>query len=190
MAKKLTKADLEQRTKERRTKLIARCRYYKDDFENPWEYCYNPTLVWRKDMWELEKEWVEALSRSYRCDMAKHDFLDSQHLTEFIRASKAPVSLMNHILQWAKNNADKEKRKFKASDAVQLYEKYIMLTPLAGDFRKYYAYYFGEEYEPQDYPYSPKEDKHAYIGWHQERLLNNIGLKIKTSWAFAKAPPV
>lgn len=183
--KKLTKVELEQRTKKRRTKLIARCRYYKDDFENPWEYCYNPTLVWRKDMWELEKEWVEALSKTYRCDMTKHDLLDSFHLTDFIRANKIPASLMNHILTWAKNNADKERNKFIASDAVLLYEKYIMLTPLANDFRKYYAYYFGEEYEPQNHPYN-KEEKYAYIGWHQERLLNDSGLKIKTSWAFAK----
>ena len=147
-------------------------------------YCYNPTLVWRKDMWDLEKEWVENLAKNYSCELTKHDMLDSLHLTEFIEANNVSVSLINHIIKWAIKKRPEKDIPYKASEAVLIFEKYIRLTPLARDYRMYFAYYMGDDTEPEDCDF---EEGHGYIrmGYSQEKLMRDGRYDMFSSWHYA-----
>lgn len=157
----------QKRELERRPKLIEKCRYYKGEEENPWEYCYSPVLDYRKKMWTLEKEWADAMVASYNCPQSSKQLVKDFVLSKFFKSKDVALSLMNLILAREKEKTDLNKEYFGPAEAIKAYEKYEKMKPLGRDHRMYFAFYLGEEECP--YGYS-EEDEHKRMGWSQELL--------------------
>jgi len=164
------KERMEQREKERRPILIEKCRYYKGEDTNPWELCYSPVLVYRKNLWDIEKEWVDAMVESYNCPQSSKELIKSFALIEFFKTKDIALSLLNLIVTKEKEKADADKVYFGPAESIKVYEKYAKLAPLDRDYKKYYAFYLGEE----EFPYHYDDvDEYWRMGWYQERLVLN-----------------
>lgn len=158
---------IQRREKERRPMLLGKCCYYKGERTNPWEFCYSPVLDWRRRMWEIEREWVNAMMDSYNCPQSSKQLIKDLALVEFFRSKGISLSLLNLVLLSEKDILDENKERFGAIEAIKIYEKYRKLTPLGRDHRMYFAFYLGEEDFPCGYD---DDDEYKRMGWTQERL--------------------
>ena len=155
----------QKRDKERRPALISKCYYYNGEDENPWEYCFSPVLEWRKDIWNIEKEWVEAMVCSYHCPQSNKDLIRQLVLEEFFRSKEVAISLLNLILLKEKEKIQSNNGVLGPIEAIQVCEKYKKLAPLGRDHRMYFAFYLGGNDMPSDY-----SEEYQRMGWSQEKL--------------------
>lgn len=155
----------QKRDQERRPGLIEKCRYYKGEELNPWEYCYSPVLDYRKNIWRIEKEWADAMVASYKCPQSSKKLIKDFALEEFFKSKGMPLSLVNYIVSKEKQIAEENKEYFGPAEAIKVIEKYEKMTPLGRDYRMYFAFYLGEE----DCPYGYDEE-YKRMGWSQEFL--------------------
>lgn len=121
----------EKRAVKRRPGLIAKCRYYHGEENNPWDTkeAEGDTL-WRKWYWNLEKQWVDELSMSFNSPYAKHDLLKVLKLEDFFKNEDVPLSLINHILGWHNHIAENSNNELNHDSAIGCYkEHYLKLAP-------------------------------------------------------------
>lgn len=156
----------QKREQERRPGLIDKCKYYKGEEENPWEYCYSPVLDYRKNIWEVEKEWADAMVVSYNCPQSNKQLIKDFVLEEFFKAKGMALSLVNMIVFKQKEKAEANKEYFGPAEAIKAIEKYEKMAPLGRDHRLYFAFYLGEE----NCPYGYDEEEYKRMGWSQESL--------------------
>lgn len=156
----------QKRDQERRPGLIDKCKYYKGETTNPWEYCFSPVLVYRKNIWNIEKEWVDAMVGSYTCPQSSKQLIKDFVLTEFFKSKGISMSLINHIINKEKAETEKRKEYYGPAEAIKTYEKYVKLTPLGRDHRMYFAFYLGEE----GCPYDLDDEEYKRMGWTQEKM--------------------
>lgn len=135
----------ERRTLQRRAELTDKCRYFKGEERNLWEYCYAPVLVWRRKMWDIERKWVEALSDSFKCPQNNARLVEDLGLVPYFKKKDVPLSLINLVLIAARAESEMDGIPFGSAEAIKVYEKYVHLTPLGRDHRLYFAYYLGDE---------------------------------------------
>lgn len=160
--------NLEKRANDRTKELIARCKYYQGERTNPWKYCYNPTLVWRRNIWELEKTWVKTLSNSYATSLSKHEILTKFGLVEDVRAKGLPASLINLVIKSNQDNQLNQNNRFCKEEVLNLIDKYVKFAPLGFGPEKYFAYFMGEE----DCPFGDRtETDLSGLFWLQERII-------------------
>lgn len=164
------KTNREHRADKRKPDLIAKCKYYKGENDNPWEYCYSPVLEYRKSIWCIEKEWSDAMAESYLCIQSSTKLIKDFVLEEFFKAKGLALSLLNLIVAKQKEKAEERKEHFGPAEAIKTVEKYEKLAPLANDHRKYFAFYLGEEEDPE-YDYSDDKE-YIRFGYSQEKLQN------------------
>lgn len=162
-----TPTHLQVRTAERLPGLLKKCRYYNGE-KNPWEMCYAPVLVWRRKIWEFEREWAKELCISYNSFAAKYEYIKEIHLTEFFKAKEVSLSLTNLILCHFKKEAEKVQDEFGPAEAIKTIDKYLKWAPLGHGPEKYFAYFMGEEENP--YNVFDKKDNSKLL-WLQERIV-------------------
>lgn len=76
----------EKRAVKRRPGLVTKCLYYHGEETNPWDFIgVADDNLWRKWYWNLEREWVDALSMSYNTYLAKHDRLKMWGVEDFFK---------------------------------------------------------------------------------------------------------
>lgn len=121
----------EKRAVKRRPGLIAKCRYYHGEENNPWDTIEaEGDTLWRKWYWNLEKQWVDELSMSFNSPYAKHDLLKVLKLEDFFKNEDVPLSLINHILGWHNHIAENGNNELKHDSAIECYkEHYLKLAP-------------------------------------------------------------
>lgn len=164
------KTNREHRADKRWPDLVKKCLYFKDEKKNPWEHCYAPVLVWRREMWELEKKWCKALSDSYNCNENSTNLISELGLSDILKAinsKNAPTSLLNYVVSTEKENCISRNERFWMSDALKIAEQFIKYAPLGRNHCMYFAYYLGED----DCPFNYDDDaEYKRMGWSQERL--------------------
>lgn len=163
------KTHLEKRAAERRPVLIKKCKYYCGEETNPWEFCYAVRLVQRRKYWQLEKEWVDALSFSYECQWTQHNKIKEWHLEEFFKATQIPLSLVELIITNEIKGAQKKRKKLVASEIVSTIEQYSFYAPVGHGPEKYFAYFNLEKKNPYDK--IPHEKSFAGLFWLQEGII-------------------
>lgn len=89
----------EKRAAKRKILLAKKCRYYKAEEVNPWELvpAFEPDAL-RKRFWDLEKQWVEALSKSYNSPLGSRKIITKLGLSKSMKKKLIPISLANHII--------------------------------------------------------------------------------------------
>lgn len=119
----------EKRTMKRRPGLVAKCLYYHGEETNPWDVIgVADDNLWRKWYWNLEREWVDALSMSYNTYLAKHDRLKMWGVEDFFKKEDVPLSLINHILGWHNHIAENSNSSLDHDSAIACYrESYLKL---------------------------------------------------------------
>lgn len=157
----------QKRDQERRPRLIEKCRYYHGEQSNPWELCYSPILVYRREIWSIEKEWVDAMACSYNCPQNSKQLIKNFVLEEFFKSKGIALSLVNLILSKEKSIADEKKEYFGPAEAIKVIEKYEKYAPLGHDYKKYFAFFLGEDECPYGYDSC---DEYKRMGWSQESL--------------------
>lgn len=164
------KTNREHRADKRWPDLIKKCLYFKDEKKNPWEYCYAPVLIWRREMWEYEKKWCEALSHSYNCEENSTKIISEFGVFEIIKkinSKDVPVSLLNYIISKEKEDAQSKNERYWMGDALKAVEKFIKYAPLERNHCMYFAYFLGEKECPFDYN---DDAEYKRMGWSQESL--------------------
>lgn len=156
----------EKREQERRPKLIEKCTYYKGEKENPWEFCYSPVLVWRKKIWNIEKEWADAMVCSYRCPQSSRQLIKDLALVEFFKTKGIAISLLNLLLTKEQEESGKI---IGPVDAINFYEKYRKWAPLGYGPEKYFAFYMGEDKSPFEY----SDTDYSGLLWLQESIVHS-----------------
>lgn len=121
----------EKRAMKRRLGLVAKCLYYHGEETNPWDVIgVADDNLWRKWYWNLEREWVDALSMSYNTYLAKHDRLKMWGVEDFFKKEDVPLSLINHILGWHNHIAENNNSSLDHDSAIVCYkESYLKMKP-------------------------------------------------------------
>lgn len=93
------KTNRQRRAEKRKPKLIAQCRYYKGEDENPFEGTHYQM------MWYYESWWVDRLSQSYNEAEPFYQVIEHFHLEQFAQEINIPRSLlgvfMDRYIHWA-----------------------------------------------------------------------------------------
>lgn len=166
----------ERRAEQRRPTLIARCRYYKGEAHNPWEYagcsCVNN---WRRTYWNLERNWVEGMSMSYssfRPVQGEIPKLKYWHCEDYFAKQDVPKTLICYILGYHNHVAENSMMELDRESAIGCYEEmYLKYVPLGNTLERFFSFYLGEK----ENPYSPQEerDRHNRNGlfWMWEEMI-------------------
>lgn len=127
----IRKTNREQRADQRRPELIAKCKYYHGEEQNPWDRIDAADEdLWRKWYWDLEKQWVDELSMSFNTPYAKHEHLKMWGVEEYFKNEGVPLSLINHILGWHNHIAENSYYELNHDSAIECYkESYLKLIP-------------------------------------------------------------
>lgn len=119
----------EKRAAKRKILLIKKCIYYKGEKVNPWEV--TPFIEFneqRKRFWELEKQWVKALSISYNSPLGSRKIITKLGLSKSMTKKQIPISLANHII--ASFLISKDKQKIDKQTAKEFIEnQYLKSSP-------------------------------------------------------------
>lgn len=159
----------EKRAMQRKPGLIAKCRYYRGEDTNPWDFVlctgYN---WWRKTYWDLEKSWVDALSMSFNSPLASHDFLKTLGLEDFFKKENTPLSLAAYILAYHNHVAEQSLDKIDHDKAIRSYrDSYLKLTPLGDSMERFFNFFAGEE----ENPWTPENGNRNGLFWMLENNL-------------------
>lgn len=155
----------QKRTQRRKINLQNKCLYYNGETNNPWQHCYSPVLAYRKEIWEIEQTWVDAMSQSYKCQQNSKQLIKELELERFFKSQNIALSLVNQVLSFERKKANDNNTPFGQDEAVIAYKNYIKFAPLDHDHQKYFAFYLGEEECPFE-----NEEEYQRMGWSQEFL--------------------
>ena len=142
-----------------REKLIKQCRYYNGEESNPWTMCCGERLEMRRRYWQVEKDWVDALTKSF--DAAKHERINALHLSDYCLENSCPRSLMERVVNFPRLRSIQN-----ASNAVVAIENYLECAPLGHGVERYFSYYNGEKHNPYN-----ETGGDAGLFWMQEEIV-------------------
>jgi len=143
------KTNREHRADKRKPGLVAKCRYYQGEKENPWNDCRDGILLWRAHFWDWERVWVDGMSNSYNFK-PPFDPHDMCNIPKDLHVKyNIPRTLLNYILAVHIGNLSHNAYTVISGTAMERFiqDFYLKYTPLNGECEKYFGFYYGGEIE-------------------------------------------